>query len=212
MRTSAPRHAEAGYTLVELLIVLGLLSVLSLLLTSGLHFGARAWEAGDRSARAVREIAIAQVRLRRLLADAYPYLSTADPANPHVEFDGAERTLAFLGRDDERAAPGRSAIALRIGGGALVSAFRPELAPDAPARESVLVRAVATLSFEYLNADGVTWSKTWRNARTLPRLVRVTVTFAQDDPRTWPELVVAPRVAADVACVFDALAKTCVGR
>lgn len=203
---------EAGYTLVELLIVLTLLGVLSLLLVSGLNFGVRAWELGEGSSLAVREVATAQARLRRALTEAYPSLDTTDPTHPHVAFEGGKESANFIAPDRLTTNAGRARITIEMSDGALVLRARDELAVDGTTRDEVLLRNVAGLSFAYLGADGASWANEWREQTRLPRLIRLTVTFAHGDRRTWSPFVVAPRVAADVACSFDPLTKSCRGR
>ncbi len=211
------RH-EAGYSLVELLIVLALLGILSILLVSGINFGTRAWEVGQRASVAVREIATAQARLRLSLSEAYPFLSTVDPTRPRIEFDGEEQSLSFLAVDRASRTPGRSRIKIERredeAGVSLVLRSTPELLLDTVADppSEVLIRNIAAISFAYLRVDGTTWADVWLDEKVLPRLVRVTVTFREGDPRLWPSLVVAPRLAAEVSCTFDPLSKSCRGR
>jgi general secretion pathway protein J len=213
------RAGEAGYTLVELLIVLALLAVLAVLMTSGLHLGARAWEAGERANLSVREIALAQARLRHAIGEAYPYFSTADPAVPHVLFEGDARALTVLAADPAANEAGRSLTTIEARAGArgvdLVVRAVPELATESArgdARDEVLIRGLDRIAFAYLAEDGTTWLERWQNQKRPPRLVRLSVAFPAGDARAWPDLVVAPRVTADVACVFDPLTKSCRGR
>ena len=37
----------------------------------------------------------------------------------------------------------------------------------------------------------------------LPKLVRIDVIFREDDPRKWPQMIVAPRISLDASCVRD---------
>lgn len=209
---------EAGYSLVELLIVLALLGILSILLVSGLTFGTRAWEVGQRSSVAVREIAIAQARLRLSLSETYPFLSTVDPTRPRIEFDGEKQRLSFLAVDRASRTAGRSRIKIERQdnevGVNLVLRSIPELSLDTAADppSEALIRDIATVSFAYLRVDGTAWADVWLDEKVLPRLVRVTVTFREGDRRVWPTFVVAPRLAADVSCTFDPLTKSCRGR
>lgn len=53
------------------------------------------------------------------------------------------------------------------------------------------------------------WTEQWRGHAELPRLVRLRVSFASDDPRTWPELVMSPRITDDANCAFDVVAQRC---
>ncbi|MBV5310772.1 prepilin-type N-terminal cleavage/methylation domain-containing protein [Chromatium okenii] len=57
-----------GFTLVELLIALALISLITLLLFSGLRLGTRAWEAVDAAAEHTGELRLAQGFLMRVLS------------------------------------------------------------------------------------------------------------------------------------------------
>jgi hypothetical protein len=46
----------------------------------------------------------------------------------------------------------------------------------------------------------------------LPSLIRISPGFAPGDNSYWPELIVAPQIAADAGCVFDPLGHRCQGR
>jgi general secretion pathway protein J len=46
----------------------------------------------------------------------------------------------------------------------------------------------------------------------MPQLLRIQVRFTEGDSRTWPDLVIAPRITADVGCVYDQLTQQCRGR
>jgi hypothetical protein len=35
------------------------------------------------------------------------------------------------------------------------------------------------------------------------------MTFAANDPRTWPDLVMSPRITDDANCEFDVVAQRC---
>lgn len=224
-RTQASDHeAEAGFTVVELLVALTLLSFLSVALFGTLRFGFTAWTRGGAHAEASEQIAMAQEALRRLIADAYPLFLSADPRNLHIAFDGTSGSLAFL-------AP--TPLAIGGGGGSrfvlsterhgrgtdLVLAAKPELAePDdaTTAIKKTLLADAQAVEFSYLGRrrsdPAAQWHDAWTGETEMPALVRVQVRFAADDPRLWPELMIAPRIGADVGCVYDSLTKRCRGR
>jgi general secretion pathway protein J len=211
---------EAGFTVVELLVALTLLSFLSVALFGTLRFGFTAWTRGGAHAEATEQTAMVQDLLRRLIADAYPFFLSTDPRNLRIAFDGTSQSLALL-------AP----TPIAIGGGGrsnfvlsaqrhgdrvdLVIAAKPELAEGTSIKKTLLAdsQAVAFSYFGRRRSDpGAQWHDAWTGETEMPALVRVQIRFAADDARVWPELVVAPRIAADVACVYDTLTKHCRGR
>jgi len=83
---------QAGFTLVELLVVVALLGMISVALFGGIRFGARSWEAGHTRLEEVNEVEVAQSVLRRLLG-----------RSREVALFNANRdrvAVSFLGRRD----------------------------------------------------------------------------------------------------------------
>jgi prepilin-type N-terminal cleavage/methylation domain-containing protein len=68
---TALRH-DAGYSLMELLVVLLLLSFITLAVSGGFRFGTRIWETTDRAVVDQRHVVSLQTVLRSLLASAVP--------------------------------------------------------------------------------------------------------------------------------------------
>jgi general secretion pathway protein J len=207
-------RATAGFTLVELLVTITLLSLLVVLLFGGLRFGARAWDGAEAHGARTDELRVVQNLLRRELEQAYPAYDTTDPVHPIVQFDGDSDALTFLAPPPQAAQPnGRARItiaAARIGTETqLVMRAQPELA-TAGAWSAPLLRHIAGVAFSYYGAGG--WTPTWSGHATLPSLIRVHVAFRHGDGRVWPDLIVAPQIAADASCIYDVATRRCAGR
>jgi len=82
---------EAGFSLVELLVALVLLSMVAGLLASGLSLGQRVWRRSEERAQASRAMFDAQTALRRLLDDMQPLRLSSQDA----------RTIEFRGSTDQ---------------------------------------------------------------------------------------------------------------
>lgn len=65
-------RSDGGFTLLELLVALTVLGVLMVLMFGGLRFGARVWESGDASLRAMAEMQTAAGLIRRQISQAMP--------------------------------------------------------------------------------------------------------------------------------------------
>jgi general secretion pathway protein J len=228
MIAAGPRpatDAQAGFTLLELLVAIVLLSLLSLVLTSSLRFGLTAWARGAEHVERIDNELLAQEILRHIVGDAYPYFVTTDPTQGfgYVDFAGTSHSLRFLA--SAPAALGgrgrvRFTIALERGstrGGDLIVATVPELADASaePARK-ILMSNVESVAFAYFGRKrsdpAPTWHDAWSGEPTLPQLVRVRVRLPSGHARLWPDLILAPRITADVGCVHDPLTKRCRGR
>ena len=223
MRSGARvRQTQAGFTVVELLVALTLFSLLCTLLFGKVRFGLKAWQHGLAHAERVDHSMIVQNLLRRIIGEVYPTFITDDPAHPHVDFAGTENTLAFIGPAPIAAGRGpryRFLLAAEHHEARtdLVMTSQPELAeePSAVTRNSLLTD-IEHLELSYFgrapSGDAAQWHRNWSQQSSLPQLVRIQVRFHAGDTRLWPELLVAPRISADVTCTYDTLTKRCRGR
>jgi general secretion pathway protein J len=183
-----------------------------------------AWTRGTARADQVDQTLHAQTLLRGLLEEAYPLFLPEVPVGGHVDFEGTPQSLDFLAPTPiARAAAGRSRYRLateRRGDAAdLVLTSSVELAgpePGAAPVGAVLLAGVGDVEFGYFGMTGAdrvpAWHDAWRGQTAPPQLVRLRVRFANGDGRSWPELVVAPRITADVGCRHDPLTNHCQGR
>ena len=222
MTGGAQRGQQAGFTLLELMIALAILGLLSMMLFGGLRFGFHAWERESAHANAVSDIGIAQGFLRRAISQAYPIFQLDSEGRRINPFPGASDHLVFLAPEPASTGGGgreRYSLGLDASGDRtdLVTWSQPELAIDANQwRKTILVPGVRGLSIAYFGRqngdDNAQWYGSWGDASQLPRLIRVHLDFAADDFRSWPEFIVATRIAVDANCVYDPLTQGCKGR
>ena len=203
---SARKRRAGGFTLVELLVALVLLGFISVLMLGGLRFGARAWEAGEARTQRVADVQVAQRFLRRQISAARPLVARQDgrAAATGFEGDGAQlRLIAPL--PAHLALGGLYRVSLFVdeqdGRDRLMLAWQLYQSEEddvglAEGQESVLVDDVLEVEFGYLRVDAedgdAEWVDRWEGEAGLPALVRVEVTFDDDDGRYWPPLIVAP--------------------
>jgi general secretion pathway protein J len=200
------KQVSRGFTLVELLVVLTLIGLIFVGLFSGLHLIGRATDASDRTSAALSDVETAQTFLRRTISEAMAYL-TVSAAKAPPGFAGGTQSLRFIGMLPE---------ALRSGGPQLIEvaasprgdgsldldlSWFPPRSDRAPIRRRLLGGAHA-ITFAYFGAlPGVSgakgWQQSWSGKAGPPMLVRIVVRFSPDDPRVWPDLVIAIPTALD---------------
>jgi general secretion pathway protein J len=216
-------RSSTGFTLVEVLVALVLFSFLSVALFGSVRVGATAWTRATAHAGESDQSIQAQGYLRHLIENAYPFYVSGAQGNRYVVFDGNESHLSFLsvtplalGRG------GRSRVDLLVAHQDdhidLMLESEPELSTIRQTEKTrqPLLRGASLVTFCYfgkLPADGTAkWHRDWTAQVELPRLVRIAVRFNASDGRDWPDVVVAPRIAADVGCVLDRFTTRCEGR
>jgi general secretion pathway protein J len=198
-------NAEAGYTLLELLIALALLTVIASLLLNAIGSARQALDVVDRRGTQASVPAVQSV-LRRLLVEARANLDAAERADPDRAFIGEPNKLGFVSSFVPQGQYGglwRYQIELDSSEGAAESnalvLTQQLVRPASPATgrplRTVVVNKVRALSVRYFGAENKDsapqWQDAWRHPYRLPRLVSVDVTFARADGRQWTPLIVA---------------------
>jgi len=215
---------EAGFTLVELLVALALFSLLTTVLFENVRFGLTARLHGSVHAEQLERTIVAQDYLRQTIGNIYPMLVADGKLQPQIDFEGTGKSISFLG-NAPLAAGGGGRMRFRVfmeqerHGTDLVVSGTPELGDGENSPMTVkkaLLSDVDRVEFSYFGATAsgrnAQWQDTWVQRSDPPALVRVRVGFRSEDVRLWPELVISPRITADVGCVYDLTTKRCLGR
>jgi general secretion pathway protein J len=218
---SCARHqasrSEAGFTLLELLVAMAVLSLLSLVMMGGLKFGARVWERTQGTSDESDAVTTAEAFIRHQLAATYPQWHDTGPDRPHVLFDGEAHSVAFLAPQPEQFGPGTNLqFALqRSSTGDLDVTWQSQDAGTVPTH-TALLRNISSVEFSYYGPSFggaiAKWSDSWSNRARLPDLIRIRVVFPPKDRRVWPEFIVHPDITVDVRCIYEPLTRTCRGR
>jgi general secretion pathway protein J len=197
----------AGFTLLEVLAALALLSLLLLGVYSGVRSATHTVQAGSVKIEQIDQVRSAQQFLARELAQAMAQPMSRDENGNSIFFTGSADTMKFvaplpgyLGR------MGPQLIELKLVNsdhGKQLVATLAILPPDGSAPKplgdpQVLVDDVVGGSFSYrgVNQQGepMDWQGDWKTAATMPNLVTIKLALAHD--RKWPMLSVPLRVNA----------------
>jgi general secretion pathway protein J len=229
MRCDGPQGAldtggEAGFTLVELLVALALFSLLVTLLFDNVRLGLQAWRHSGQYAEDVGRRAGVQDTLRRLVGNLYPMAVADGSGVQRTDFEGGKDRITFLsGAPTALGSGGRFRYAVSVEREQdrtnLVLRASPELVDPkdaSAATKTVLLPDIAQAEFSYFG-DVPTdrqqkWQDAWSRRADIPKLIRVHVVFAPGDAGAWPDLLIAPRILADVGCIYDPATMRCRGR
>jgi len=185
----------AGFTLLELLVVIMVLGFLMVGLAQGLHLGVQLWDRQRQALDGVSELDATDRALRGLIEQMDPggRIEMAD-------IDGTARTLRFTTRLPEAAGalPTRRAEVMllvdRLHRLLLRWTPAPHVVPLVPVRpvETVLLSGVDHIEISYRSgAPAARWETDWQDPIP-PMLVRIHIAFAPADPRVWPDIVSTP--------------------
>ena len=185
-----------GFSLLEVLLAMTLLSLLGALAAGGIRFGAQAWErAQDQSDTMVEYLAVERF-LRNQIAAARPIRLADGSREPPVIFEGSGQSLTFAA--PVRAAlgpPGLHLIEIMPDTGqdapALVMAWTPigqaDLVLDVAPRIETLSTQQSSVRLRYfgLDAEGIPrWQDTWSGRADLPMLVEIVLLSRAGAPET----------------------------
>jgi general secretion pathway protein J len=184
--------AQAGFTLLELMVALVVFGLLMAGVAQAMRYGMVAWAAQTRQSAGPESLAAVDGALRRLIEQARPdgFVGLPDqmaftaplPAGSPDPGQLAVLALALTpdGRLELRWAPHPPGIPLRHA---------------APPQTEILLTGVSRLRLQYLTPqpDGSTaWSDRWSQGG-VPLLVRLGMSYS--GKLAWPDLVSAPAAA-----------------
>ncbi len=197
---------NAGFTLIEVLIAMTMLSLMVVLLFSSLTIGAKSWEQGEKKIADVNEIAVVQQFFNHHLAHATPQWNDFNPEKDRVfSFQGKKQSLQFVAAfpaSAERA--GLQLFNLELKKKDKQHFVDVTLTPFFPLSEGEdwfedsveLVRNVQNFELSYFGLNDETgelvWQNEWLNKEQQPRLVKILLEL--DDGRYLPEMIVALNV------------------
>ena len=213
----------AGFTLVEIMVAMVLLSITMLLLYSGLSFALRSWDAGDVNGRRTADRRLGENFLRRELSELFP-MRFKDATQLKVAFEGGANRIRFV----SSRAPG-----VQAGGISLVGIEIEEdrekhtkdlvmyrAMPDDEAKDfgpldrgerHLLLGGVEQVTFGYFGAENEfaepKWQDTWDIAGRIPEMVRVRM--QGKDGAALPELVVRVVLGEEAGCLENSFQRLC---
>jgi len=178
---------DAGFTMLELLLALALMSLITSTIVAGLYLARRAWDS-TRDRETAVELEEAAHALSDLLSRSYPMLMARENAPPILAFQGLANGCRFVALSEGDADWGgfvMSEIAtVGAGAGQSLNVWTSVYRADAgitisvdDMRKTQVLRDVDFLEFSYFGASDPqaqpVWSSAWTERLTLPRLVAV---------------------------------------
>lgn len=217
------RRYDAGFTLVEMLVALAVVSLAAVLLVIGisrinLELGLSRFGDGR-----IGDVAAAQFTLRQRIERVFP---AKDPQTGNtVDFSGREDSLDFISKAPENASPDAlQRYRLKLSGDGTLTLYKISTLTTAidPRQTSTegwiatpLIAGVRNLNIRYFGPmpdnSGNGWQGYWNHRPALPKLVRLKVDFPEGDNRGWPDLVVRLHSANGDSCERDLRTEECKG-
>ncbi|MGR8932961.1 MAG: prepilin-type N-terminal cleavage/methylation domain-containing protein [Gammaproteobacteria bacterium] len=214
--------SRSGFTLLEVLIAMSILSIMLVLLFGSFAICSRSWNVGEEHIHKVEQMAMVQNFFRTRLSTAgVDQNAQTDDSEEDVDtdsdtlyrqktrddqtfFQGREQYLQFVSLLPESAARGGWYL-FKVSVKTNTSALFVEMTPFLPFRdrqqpepeELEILTDLERLSIAYWgkkeDEEAPSWHTEWLDMPVLPELVSINITLRDQTP--WPTLVVAPRLA-----------------
>lgn len=210
-----------GFTLIEVLIAMTLLSIMVVLLFSSLRICAQSWEQGENKIAEVNEVAVVYNFFQRHLSSAIPTWnedgvyaanqSGTDAAtekdNKIFSFQGKKKSLQFVSVFPASAGrAGMQLFSIQPQQQDKEQVIKVTLTPFFPVtegeewhkEEEVLLRHVSDFTLAYFGADDTgksSWQDEWLEKGVHPRLVKISINTTNGV--FWPEIIIGLKVAGE---------------
>lgn len=181
-----------GFSILELIVTMTLLSIIVVTISGGIHFGQRVWEA-DKSSEFIDEIETTLSTLKILFEKTYPAISfvqNSPTTPPQIQFNGKKDDCLFVALSEGAAQWGglnvmditteQTPAGLNLIAKTAIYRTRDGLNPNNnDPRTSVILRDLSYLHFSYFGLGGdqtvASWKDSWFNFPTLPKLIKISI-------------------------------------
>lgn len=190
-----PQRHDEGFTLVELLVSLALLSVMTIYALNAFSSLRDINRVADRIGSQMEVEAVAR-HFREAIADVRPVFVMDENNAPKFLFNGSPDALEFVtASNGDRETGGLYLVRYSVDAEGTLLAERRILRDrqGTEANKVVLLRDVESVSFRYLDSEDT--FDIWEQKDSLPSAIEVSVSFSNQSPRNWPSTLVVVRTA-----------------
>lgn len=201
-----------GFTLMEVLIAMTLLSIMVVLLFGSLRICAQSWEQGEKKINDVNVVAVVYQFFQNHLSTAEPLWNDFSPDEKSFSFQGKAQSLQFVSTFPASAGrSGKQLFSIQIEEEDREKVIKVAITPFFPVAEGeewqkeevVLLRGLSDFSLAYFGNDddlgAGNWQDTWLDKSALPQLVKVKITL--ENETFWPDMTIEMRLNGVVPTV-----------
>lgn len=194
-----------GFTLLEVMLAMTLLSIMMVLLFSSLRIGAESWDKGESKIAEVNEKAVVYQFFKRHLPSLRPLWDNFSDDEKHFSFQGEHNKLQFVSVFP--ASAGRKGLQFfeisfdKVDAGLVKVLLKPFYPPSEgeqwQVEEVILLENVEEFELAYFGGESAdsdgTWVDNWQDKEYLPALIKIRIELA--DRSYWPEMIFALKLS-----------------
>jgi general secretion pathway protein J len=200
-------YKSSGFTLIEVLIAMTLLSIMVVLLFASLKISADSWHKGESKITEVNDVAVVYNFFQQHLATTRPFMNNwSVDTPPTLGFQGKNRSLQFVSSFPASAGKsGLQMLTVSLKKEADDTVIMVALSPFFPVdkgktslEEVDLIKGIKEFSLSYFGSnDGSSegsWQDQWLEKAFLPRLVKINIKL--ESGFYIPEIIVEIKATA----------------
>jgi general secretion pathway protein J len=208
-RVRIAHHLSKGFTLIEVLIAMTLLSIMVVLLFTSLKICAQSWEKGENKMSEVNEVAVVYNFFQRHLPSAMPLWNDFNEAEEKTfSFQGKKQSMQFVSVFPASAGKtGMQLFSIEPQQQDNEQVIKVVITPFFPVaegeewhkEEAVLLRHVNNFTLSYFgvleDGTGSSWQEEWLAKTSQPQLIKININTKNGI--FWPEMIIELKVAGD---------------
>ncbi len=191
----------AGFTLLEVMLAMTLLSIMVVLLFSSLKIGAESWDKGEKKINEVNEKAVVYQFFKHHLPSIMPLSDVLLDNESPFSFSGTPNGFQFVSIFP--ASANRKGLQLfkvnfddsdeHVIKVELTPFYANALNEPWEPEEVILLENVEDFELSYFNIEESVWEENWLEKSRLPHLVKIKITLL--DQSYWPEMIFSLKLA-----------------
>lgn len=177
---SEVRSQENGFTLLELIVAMTILSLVAVLIGSGFRLALDSWKKGETETDWTQRLRVLSGNMSRQLKSAYPYKMKVDDETK-VLFEGDSDSVIFASAFNDQSYGGFKWIRYSYKDGDFL--YKEGLLPDKEltekisGKEEIIDSDLEEVRFEYFSSEDDEWKESWDSEDGLPGAVRVKISY-----------------------------------
>ncbi len=208
MRRSWRPDKAAGFTLIEVIVAMTLISLVMMLIYSGVNSSRRLVHKGEKRITATNEVRVVQDLLRRQISRALPLAFQQNEQNEFIVFEGSRDHVLFVAPMPGYLGTGGPHVqlfqlvddsngkTLQFKHWLLSDRFDPDtFLSDREQEPVILLEHLQGGGFSFIGVDEDgevgDWQDGWSEPGKSPLMVRLDIVSGPKTPVNWPEFQVA---------------------
>jgi len=176
--------SKTGFTILELIVSITILTLVLLIIGQGFRIGINSWEKGEAETVETQQLRILSGMLTQQLKSFYLYrMKQDDDVQESIVFQGEKDSILFVTTLADSSFGGLKWVRYSYDEGILY--YKEGLLPDKDlldnieGDEEVLASDIEEVLFEYYVSHDDEWNDSWENEDSVPDAVRVKLSYFQ---------------------------------